>query len=86
MAAAHIRPCERSLPGRTQRSARQSLRPVLRNGLLALSVRLDTFLLDHGRYGWNDGHGDNLRVLGGEHPLSDQSCMVYAHQVYRSQH
>ena len=44
-AAAHIRPCERAIPGRTQRFSRKPLRPVLCNVLLAVSVWLDTLLL-----------------------------------------
>ena len=45
MAAARIRPCARAIPGRTQRFPRESIRPVLCNVLLAVSLWLDTLLL-----------------------------------------
>ena len=45
MAAAPIRPCERAVPGRTQRFSRESVRPILCNVLLAISLWLDTLLL-----------------------------------------
>ena len=86
MAAGHIRPCRRAIPGQTQRLSCESLRPILCHVLLAVFVQLDALLLQHGRYGWNDDHADKLSVLGREYALSDQPCLVHAYQMFRIQH